>query len=502
MRFVEYVPSTLGSFTSPAAMVVAAAVFAGTALHGATYVNADVTLATLDEGGAENIVTANRNLFGITVGSTTNGNSLNVSNGAVMRLYDFSVGFGSYDTVGDPTLGCNNSLVVDGAGTRLQDGTTSSVRWVDVCVGNMGSYNSATFSGGVVCAGDITIGNGLVAYLSSVQTTYAFPNLGCHNSVVVTGEGTKMTGQLRVGVDGSCNSLRVEDGAAIDAQYTMFIGVPTQITYTSLDPSSGISQLPTQMGCDNSVVVTGVGSRILLDGEMVIGYNTQNCLSQRNTLTIGEGALVAVVDVDAENADADGNLVRLGAGYLALLGDRTTDLETVCSYLRVPSGEAWVQPEAESLAAVFFPADAAGDADAKTATANLGHAGYDDLGGYTLVCDPCMLHPDVSWADGVFDCGGWCGSYYGNFYTSRDFSGWIWHQNHGWQYVEASSTSGCAYVWDGRLGWLFTAKDFYPFVYSYDVERWYFYLRGTFPARVFWDCLSEGEVNEVAIGAQ
>ncbi len=473
-------------FFTGAPVMTGCALFA-TALTGTTYTNFEVTAATLDEGGAENIITANRTVYDFILGSTTSGNSLSVSNGAVFKTYGLHIGTGSYETVGDASAGSHNSLTVTGEGTRLQLATTSDVAWVDITVGRMGSWNTATLSGGVDASGDITVGEGLIAYISAEKKIYFFPELGCHNSLLITGEGTTFSGDLRVGVDGSHNSARIEDGAVVDSYYSLNIGIPFQLTYTTVDTTSATDIAPAPMGCDNRVTVTGAGSAVILDGRVNLGASTQYCTSSDNVLTVDDCALVACAEVDADTTGS-GNCLHLGNGYLALKGDRTADLATVALYLRLPSGAAWTQATDGDLRALYFDSGAAGNSEAKTATANNDFDGYDNLGGYTVIATGAMLHPDVSWSEGRFFFDGWCASpFFGTFFAARSFSGWIWHEYHAWQYIHPASTKEAAYLWDPALGWNFTGRDFYPFLYSFRKECWLYYVDGLAPSRRFWD---------------
>jgi cyclophilin family peptidyl-prolyl cis-trans isomerase len=78
---------------------------------------------------------------------------------------------------------------------------------------------------------------------------------------------------------------------------------------------------------------------------------------------------------------------------------------------------------------------------------------------------------------------GWLENSWFDFLVADDFP-MIQHLNHGYQYVVwiegDNSLTSTYYLYDYRLGsWLYTTPTTYPLLYSYGLEAWLFYERGT-----------------------
>jgi hypothetical protein len=67
----------------------------------------------------------------------------------------------------------------------------------------------------------------------------------------------------------------------------------------------------------------------------------------------------------------------------------------------------------------------------------------------------------------------WTSRWLGNFYLNAN--GWARHEQLGWVFPMESSTAGL-WLWKRELGWLWTDKEIYPFVYKSSTGGWlYFY---------------------------
>jgi hypothetical protein len=117
-------------------------------------------------------------------------------------------------------------------------------------------------------------------------------------------------------------------------------------------------------------------------------------------------------------------------------------------------------------------------------------AAYDVAGNVSDLSSPWSVDSSLGWSDfenaGSGD--GWYDSWYGWFYNSDDFGGWIYSSVHGYQYVWDGSTTGSMYLWDSTSGaWWWTCEAFYPALYDYKSAKWYCYWKGAGDARIFWD---------------
>lgn len=88
--------------------------------------------------------------------------------------------------------------------------------------------------------------------------------------------------------------------------------------------------------------------------------------------------------------------------------------------------------------------------------------------------------------------GGWHESSWFGFYNVN-FDPWIFHLEHGWTFVEASSTPDSMFLFDLSSGaWYFTGQALYPNLFSFGRNAWVFYFAGTSNPRNYVD-LASGE---------
>ena len=81
------------------------------------------------------------------------------------------------------------------------------------------------------------------------------------------------------------------------------------------------------------------------------------------------------------------------------------------------------------------------------------------------------------WTDGyeIADTEGWWSSpWFGEYYQAGE-SGWLLHAELGWMYglPQGDDTAG-VWLWQERLGWVWTRSDLYPFLYRNDTGSWVF----------------------------
>jgi hypothetical protein len=243
------------------------------------------------------------------------------------------------------------------------------------------------------------------------------------------------------------------------------------------------------LGCNNSAIITGENSDWKL-GSLSIGGNGSG-----NTAVVMNCGLISVyyyLYINPEGLGSD-NYLRLAYGFVALYGDQTAYVSSLIAAGKLQVWDATVNNGAgawvtgtSSNVSVTYCAD---DASAKTATAKGSFAGYDSLGGFTIVFGGDM-YSNVAWADVTGFSDGWyTSSWYGTFSADWCLNNdsntptYIWHTPDGWQYIDASSTSDSVYLWNyGTRSWRFTSKTMYPSVYDYS---WGTLYTGYFPW--IWD---------------
>jgi hypothetical protein len=85
----------------------------------------------------------------------------------------------------------------------------------------------------------------------------------------------------------------------------------------------------------------------------------------------------------------------------------------------------------------------------------------------------------------------WTSPWFGSFYQNEERSGWIMHSDLGWLYPIASSNRG-VWLWMERMGWLWTSKELYPYLYQNQNPSWvYFY--GTDQETMLFYLYAEGK---------
>ena len=213
---------------------------AGTlALFGAAQIGSS---AVIDAGAL--LVEGNVNAADVLYVGQTNGNiAMVISNGG-------TVANNSSGIIGGLSSSSNNSVLVTG---------TNSL-WTNsggLVVGNSGSGNSLVISDG----GKVTV---------AVKSHIGLASNSSNNNVLVTGSNSLWTnsGNLRIGRQGSGNSLVISNAGAVAVVVNSYIGAFSESS-------------------NNSVLVTGSGSLWTNSGDLYVGYEGSS-----NSLVISDGGSV------------------------------------------------------------------------------------------------------------------------------------------------------------------------------------------------------------------
>jgi hypothetical protein len=71
-----------------------------------------------------------------------------------------------------------------------------------------------------------------------------------------------------------------------------------------------------------------------------------------------------------------------------------------------------------------------------------------------------------------------------------DASGWIYHSEMDWLYAQAGP-EGDLWLWQPKLGWLWTAQDVFPHLYGHQISDWYYFLKKEDTIPWFYDYSTE-----------
>jgi T5SS/PEP-CTERM-associated repeat protein len=232
-----------------------------------------------------------------------------------------------------------------------------------------------------------------------------------------------------------------------------------------------------------TVKLSGEGSRLVANAGLAVG-GTANA-----TLTISDKALVVV---DGTLTTGTKGMIQLADGWLAIESASLVPAATVVSsyHVQVYDGSQYVPATEQNLQTFIYDG-----------VSHIWQAGDELFDLYNGMMDPAgytFVYAGISDLDLANAGDGWFKSpWYGWFCTQSDFSGWIYHEAHGWQYVCEGSTSGSTYLWDDALGaWIWTSADGYRWMYSYLHNGWFYYYDGVTPARRFWSHQTQGLVTE------
>jgi hypothetical protein len=481
------------------------------------WLNGEVTAATLDSGTdsafSYNLIDSPEGAFLsdqiLRVGLLSTRNILNVSSGAYVDSTSLTIGFGS---AVNSAAGRSNYVGVKGTGT-----SGTATLWAcdgGFTVGYYGSGNTLSVTGGAAISG---------------TSLYVGQASGSEDNAVQIGNpGSKATfsGDVSVGPFGSFNSLSVTNGAALDCANLSFggaegagygdfrdseivvrgtlsvwgTGSTVSIVGGSIVSVGGTAGLFSSIGdttpnAGNVVSVVNPKSELrYFDSLMLGGNDIHGNVGTGNALQVADGALILLGNSAGDSFTIrTGNHIRfLDGGYLAFYGDARTALASAIAggLFQINIEGSWTAAGPESLHLAYF------DANSPTADAEgLTETGHEGLAGYTVMSDASM---PLVWANAVAAVGGWYTSYwYGAFYSvPASYEEWIWHAAHGWQWVYDNG-DGSVTLWDcATEAWWYVNRSWYPAMYNYGNGKWYYYLRGAAPQRVFWDWETGGEIVE------
>ncbi|AHF93976.1 hypothetical protein OPIT5_01750 [Opitutaceae bacterium TAV5] len=294
-----------------------------------------------------------------------------------------NVGYGGQDnrldiedggvvTSGTGVIGSEQARDVMGAPAiyRGADGNTARISGRDAAgnasawevagaltVGRGGSDNTLAVEAG----GRVTSGASVVGVMSTVTeynpasairdgTNYGADD----NAVLISGRDAagnasawEVDGKLTVGQGGQRNTLTISDGGRVTSGSGL-IGQYGNIKWEARNVDSATISYEQTGADDNAVTVTGAGSRWEITGDLTIGFDHNGSFASAynvngliytnmvaqvflgnatgNTLTIGEGGLVAVTGDFSITA---GNFLQMAYGYFAWEGDNVAALNAM-----------------------------------------------------------------------------------------------------------------------------------------------------------------------------
>jgi surface protein len=86
----------------------------------------------------------------------------------------------------------------------------------------------------------------------------------------------------------------------------------------------------------------------------------------------------------------------------------------------------------------------------------------------------------------------WTSRWFGNFYL--DANGWVRHEKLGWVFPMESPTAGL-WLWNRDLGWLWTDKGIYPFLYDNSKGGWLYFYGQHQGTLLFYDYVAKGWIT-------
>ncbi len=218
------------------------------------------------------------NIAYLVLGSQSSGNRLLITNGATLRT-DLTNGATETVSVGNTSLGSNNTVTVSGPGSGWVQTNTSRA----VTIGGGGDNNQLIFNGGSVSSigSVINIGGQNSATANS-------------NSLLVTGSDTILTNRAIILGGGSDQSLVISGGARV---------VSTNTGGGTVNPSLSLANLAAANATGHTVTVTGAGTTYQMAGGANIGLHGVASMVVSDGAQVFNGNDVVV----GSNASANGS---------------------------------------------------------------------------------------------------------------------------------------------------------------------------------------------------
>lgn len=105
-----------------------------------------------------------------------------------------------------------------------------------------------------------------------------------------------------------------------------------------------------------------------------------------------------------------------------------------------------------------------------------------DMGAYEM--KPGDDDGGGTWDDGyVALAEGWRWSWFGSYRPLG--AGWHWSDRHGYFFVSDNSRPEAVFLFTRDMGWLFTSRSLYPYLYRFEDRAWLWYLRDSRNPRWF-----------------
>jgi hypothetical protein len=79
------------------------------------------------------------------------------------------------------------------------------------------------------------------------------------------------------------------------------------------------------------------------------------------------------------------------------------------------------------------------------------------------------------WVHAPEDSNGWRHSSWFGIFLPFD-NGWLYHEQWGWIFAQDDNNGGL-WLWKDKLGWQWTMKDIYPYLYHNDTAEWMYFLK-------------------------
>ena len=193
-------------------------------------------------------------------------------------------------------------------------------------------------------------------------------------------------------------------------------------------------------------------------------------------------------------------------GRTVVRWETTESFGTVGFWLERKTGEEWVRISPDLIPCPLFtsstvvyeetdPGALAGSTYLYRLVELENQGGLRLYGPYELKVDgPDPVRP--SWDDGYRGLGdGWRRLEWFGDYVPMGTDGWIWHNKHGFFYVAPDGAPEGLWLYAPDMGWLWTARTIYPFLFRAEDASWIWFNGSSEPRWFFnlaarqWECL-------------
>lgn len=359
-----------------------------------TYYDGDVSVSTLNSstgdlnvlGFAEDYQCGTFTGTEMFIGNLNSNNTLTIQNGADVDCSKASIGTGSRDYMPE-RFSNGNTVTVTGAGSTWTSGYETSYSGINI--GYVGSSNTLNIeNGGTVNSGAVTLGyfvssshsnslnvNGGTLNIAGTTAYDADLNMrvGTGHAVTVSNGGTVNCQRIMVGEYATYNKMTVTgSGSSVTARFGTTgsdVWIGNYASNNSIEilagarMSAGWVSLGYNTGNNNSLLVSGAGSRLLVSGIDIGAASTGNKLTiQNGALVVADGSIGGSTKFSIGNGI--GNRLQLAGGFIAVKDDTygAFDMAQFLTGERIEvwDGTAYVLADASMV--TVFHCDSAGDA--------------------------------------------------------------------------------------------------------------------------------------------